>query len=124
LRKFLVLALLSGPVLFAADPIAQVLDDQVKAVDHDVVRLAEAMPADKYNFAPANGTFTGVRTFGAQVKHLATIIYMQSAAILGEKPPVNVGSEEGPESLKTKAQIVDYQGLARVRAQGNRHDHR
>lgn len=108
MRKFLILALFSAPALFAADPIAQVYDDQVKAVEHDVVRLAEAMPADKYNFAPTSGTFTGVRTFGAQVKHLATIIYMESAAILGEKPPVNVGSEDGPESLKTKAQIVDY----------------
>ena len=78
MRKFLILALLSGPVLFAADPIAQVLDDQVKAVDHDVVRLAEAMPADKYSFAPTNGTFTGVRTFGAQVKHLATRKYLDA----------------------------------------------
>jgi hypothetical protein len=33
------------------------------------------MAGDKYNFAPTQGEFTGVRTFGQQVKHLAESNY-------------------------------------------------
>jgi hypothetical protein len=29
------------------------------------------MPADKYGFAPSEGEFKGVRSFGQQVKHLS-----------------------------------------------------
>src|SRR6266851_7948106 len=36
-----------------------------------IVSAADAMPADKYGFAPTDGEFKGVRTFGQQVKHLA-----------------------------------------------------
>jgi uncharacterized damage-inducible protein DinB len=37
------------------------------------VSAAEAMPADKYNFAPpaSAGEFTGVRTFAGEVRHVA-----------------------------------------------------
>ena len=40
------------------------------------------MPAGKYNFAPKDGNFKGVRTFGEQVKHTATMIYMTAAIVL------------------------------------------
>jgi hypothetical protein len=33
---------------------------------------------------------------------------MFSAAILSEKPPVDLGGENGPDSLKTKADIVKF----------------
>ena len=88
MRKLLILALFASPALFAADPLAQIYDNQVSSIERDVLRLAQAMPADKYNFAPTNGAFTGVRTFGRQVKHIATYLYMLSSAILVEKPPV------------------------------------
>ena len=42
-----------------------------KIVEKNVVGVAEAMPADKYSFAPTDGEFKGVRTFGQQVKHAA-----------------------------------------------------
>src|SRR5262249_33205859 len=54
---------------------------------------AEAMPEDKYSFAPTNGEFKGVRTFAQQVKHVAAVNYVFGSAILGEKMPV-----EGAES--------------------------
>jgi uncharacterized damage-inducible protein DinB len=43
--------------------------------EKEVVSAAEAMPADKYNFAPTKGTFQGVRTFGQQVCHVAAAQY-------------------------------------------------
>jgi uncharacterized damage-inducible protein DinB len=43
--------------------------------EEEVVSAAEAMPADKYNFAPTKGTFEGVRTFAQQVTHIAASQY-------------------------------------------------
>jgi uncharacterized damage-inducible protein DinB len=68
---------------------------------------ADAMPEDKYSFAPTNGEFKGVRTFAEQVKHVAAVNYVFGAAILGEKPPVE-GGENGPDSVKTKADILKF----------------
>jgi len=31
----------------------------------------DVMPADKFGFAPTDGEFKGVRTFGQMVKHLS-----------------------------------------------------
>jgi len=71
--------------------------------------LAMAMPDDKYGYAPTNGEFKGVRTFGQQVKHVAATNYIYASAIMGEKPPAEVGEdEEGPASLKTKEEILKY----------------
>lgn len=46
--------------------------------EQEFVSAAEAMPADKYDFAPAEsmGNFKGVRTFGQQVKHVTEANYM------------------------------------------------
>jgi len=40
-------------------------------IEKEFVDAAEAMPEDKFNFSPTQGEFKGVRTFGAQVKHVA-----------------------------------------------------
>ena len=66
------------------------------------------MPEDKYSFAPTSGEFKGVRTFGQQIKHVAAVNYILGGAILGEKPPVDTGGENGPDSAKTKADIMKY----------------
>lgn len=76
-------------------------------VEHDVVPAADAMPEDKYDFAPANGEFKGVRTFAQQVKHIAATNYVFGGVVLGEKPPME-GGENGPDSVKTKAEIMKY----------------
>lgn len=89
--------------------IQQVLDRAVKNVEQEFVPAAEAMPEDKYSFAPSNGEFKGVRTFAQQVKHVAASNYEFGAAILGEKPPTEVGKDEnGPDSVKSKAEILKY----------------
>ena len=88
--------------------VAQVLDRGVTGVENEFVSAADAMPEDKYSFAPTNGEFKGVRTFAQQLKHVAAVNYMVGAAILEEKPPVELGSENGPDSVKTKADIVKF----------------
>jgi len=86
----------------------QILDATLKNVEGEFVSAADAMPEDKYSFAPTNGEFKGVRNFGQQVKHVAAVNYMVGAAILGEKPPVELGGENGPDSVKSKADITKF----------------
>jgi hypothetical protein len=80
----------------------------LKSVEKQIVSAADAMPADKYGFAPIDGEFKGVRTFGQQVKHLAATNHILAAAALGEEPPTDAGDELGPEATRTKAEILDY----------------
>ena len=63
----------------------------------------------KYDFAPKDGKFDGVRTFSQQMTHIAAINYLVSAGALGEKNPSEAGSgENGPESIKGKEAVVKY----------------
>ena len=71
---------------------------------------AEAMPEEKYSYAPNNGEFKGVRTFAQQVKHVAAVNYIIGGAVLQEKPPIELGGENGPDSVKTKADILKFAG--------------
>ena len=107
----LIAAFCSVPV-FAADAAAPTVnksfDRDLSNIERDLVPLAEAMPAGKYNFAPSQGEFKGVRTFGEQMKHVAAVIYMVSASVLGEKNPDAGGSESGPASIQSKDEIVKY----------------
>ena len=85
-----------------------VLDRTITSTAKEIVPAAEAMPEDKFNFAPTQGEFKGVRTFAQQVKHVAAVNYMFGGAILGEKPPVDIGSENGPDSMTSKADCVKF----------------
>ena len=88
--------------------VTQVLDRSVTNMEHEFTSAAEAMPEDKFGFVPTTGEFKGVRNFGEQIKHVAAVNYIFGAAILSEKPPVDVGDESGPASLKTKEEILTY----------------
>ena len=80
----------------------------LKLVQKQILSAAEAMPADKYGFAPTEGEFKGVRSFGQQVKHLAATNHILAAAALNEETPADAGDEAGPEAVRTKAEILDY----------------
>src|ERR1700728_4783842 len=72
----------SPPVGTKEDP-AKAVDGLLSMMEFQVVGAAKAMPADKYSFAPAQGIFAAsqttqfdtVRTFVAQVTHLAQANY-------------------------------------------------
>jgi uncharacterized damage-inducible protein DinB len=80
----------------------------LKIAEKQITPAVEAMPADKFGFAPSDGEFKGVRTFGQQVKHLAAANHILAAAALGEEPPADAGDEMGPDAVRTKAEILDY----------------
>lgn len=95
----------------AAPTVASVMNTQLSIVEHEFVSAAEAMPEDKYSFAPTNGEYKGVRTFAQEVKHVATVNYAFFSAILSEPPPAGVTFDEhanGSDSIQTKDQIVKY----------------
>jgi uncharacterized damage-inducible protein DinB len=78
----------------------------MNALGYEVVGAAEAMPADKYDFAPpaTMGEFKGVRTFGAQVKHLAESNYEFFRG--WTVPGATAVDPKTIEALKTKDDIV------------------
>ena len=89
-------------------PISQALDKWITNAEKDVVSAADAMPGDRYSFAPTAGQFAGVRTFGQQVKHLAANNYRMAARILAQTPTPEQELETGPETVQSKEQIMGY----------------
>jgi len=87
---------------------SQVIDAWITNTETHLIGVADAMPEDKYSFAPSNGQFKNVRTFAEQLKHLAANNYRQAAVILGEPPAPDQVHEKGPDSVKTKTEVVDY----------------
>ncbi len=88
--------------------VTELLNGNITSMQHEFVPAAEAMPEDKYGFAPSNGQFKGVRTFAQQIKHVAAVNYELGAALLEQKPPVDIGDESGPASITSKADILKY----------------
>ncbi|SRR5260221_2374789 len=99
-----------GQCLVERDSVTEVLDLWVSKTEELVVPAAEAMPEDKFNFAPpiAFGEFKGARTFAEQIKHFSATQYQLGAAILGEKSPNGEKDERAPDYLKTRKEILEY----------------
>ena len=91
-----------------APSVSGVLNRQFGNAETEFVEAADAMPENKWDWAPTQGEFKGVRTFAQQAKHLAAANYMICAAVLEEKPPVETNGESGPELLKAKADIMKF----------------
>ena len=86
----------------------EALNGSLGIVEHEFVSAADAMPEDKFSFAPTAGEFKGVRTFAQQVKHVAAANYMFGSLVLAEKPPLDLGGENGPDSLTSKNEIMKF----------------
>ncbi len=120
MRKSVVIALflmlVTAPFMLAqstqtqqsAPSVTEVADRQLSNLEREFVPLAEAMPDDKFNYAPTNGEFKGVRNFGSQVMHVAVTNYEIGSALLGEKIPIDVGKDESGPDLKTKTEKVKF----------------
>lgn len=89
----------------------QAQDELLVLFEHDFMGVAQAMPADKYGFAPNAATFAasqgakydGVRTFAQEISHVATANYYFASKILGENVPVDPKSIQ---SLTTKEELL------------------
>ena len=83
---------------------AQTYGSVLSIMEKQFVSAAEAMPEDKYYFAPAPtlGEFKGVRSFGDQVKHVAET----NGYFFHDPTKPMVDNSPNIEKLKTKAEIV------------------
>jgi len=90
--------------------VASVLNMHYGIVEQEVVSAAEAMPEEKYSYAPTNGEFKGVRNFAEEVKHIAFTNHLFFGPLMGENIDAKSIEENanGPANLKTKAEIVQY----------------
>ena len=118
----LVLWLVSAAILAEAQQVAdtkhaaplnaeqekRALQSLSQIVEKEIISAVDAMPADKFGFAPTDGEFKGVRTFGQMVKHFSATNHILAAAALGEQPPAGAGDELGPENVRTKTEILTY----------------
>jgi len=96
-----------------APTLASAIDREISAVEKQVLEAAEAMPEDKFNFSPESlslpgSNYKGVRTFAAQVKHIAASNYFIWSGLTGDKLPENLKDGNGPEDVKTKAEILKF----------------
>ena len=93
--------------------IASMVDREISTVEEQIVDVAESMPEDKFNFSPESlsipgDDYKGVRTFALQVKHVAASNYAIWWRLTGEKFPEDSKGGNGPESLKSKADIIQF----------------
>jgi uncharacterized damage-inducible protein DinB len=103
----------SAPQAQAAPTVASNVDREVSGIEKQVVEAAEAMPEDKFNFSPeslhiSGGDYKGVRTFAVQVRHIAASNYFIWSPLTGDKLPEGLKDANGPENLKTKADILQF----------------
>ena len=108
------------PIGTKEDP-ARAVDGLLSMMEFQVMSAAKAMPADKYSFAPAQGIFAPgkttqfdtVRTFAAQVTHLAQANYF-FFGWSGIKPDRDL---KAIGSITTKDEAVGRTGsIVRLRA--------
>ncbi len=89
------------------DPMAATVAERFTMVEQSFVALADAMPAEKYAFKPADGEFKDVRTFGEHVKHVACTNFALFNEIEKKEPPPGCGGG-GPNPATTKAELMTY----------------
>lgn len=89
-------------------PVTESFELLIAGAQNQLSQAADAMPEDKFSFVPANGAFAGTRTYGQQIKHLAANNYRMAAFIVNQQPTPDQEAEKGPDSVQSKAQIMEY----------------
>jgi len=93
--------------------VASTVDRQISTIEKLILDMAEAMPEETFNFSPANmnipgSDYTGVRTFALELRHVAASNYFLWSPLTGEKLPDGLKDGNGPDTLKTKAEIIKF----------------
>ncbi len=93
--------------------LASTLDHEISGIETLIVEAAEAMPEDKFKFTPEGlnipgADYKGVRTFAQQVRHVAASNYAIWSPLTGDKFPDSFMGGNGPENVKTKADIIQF----------------
>jgi len=102
------------------DPLSQSFDKVLSQFELQFVAVSKAMPSEKYDFSPATlglegADYKGVRTFAAEVKHVAEMNFVIYNVMSGLKPDMDMDSIK---DLKSKDEIIS--ALTRSFAYGHR----
>lgn len=118
IAAILAIASLAGSPALAQQPPAgaivspaQALDSELTLIEHEMMGAVQAMPADKFSFAPSASIFVpaqqtqyqDVRTFAQQATHVAQANYFFYGLISGLKPSVDV---KAIATLTSKQDVV------------------
>ena len=82
--------------------------EMIDRLEKPITGIATEMPPDKYGFTPTEGAFRGVRTFAAQIKHVAALNHLVAATLLDERITADMSDERGPDAVRTKAEVLAY----------------
>ncbi len=93
------------PAVGSMVPPSATYEKLLSGMEKEFVDLAEAMPEDKFNFAPTQGEFKGARTFGQQIKHVAGANYYFFGGPGMTEADVKA-KEDSIEKLTSKADII------------------
>ncbi len=98
---------------FGQQSLTPAIERLFNKIESDILTTAEAMPEDKFNFTPEsldikNSNFKSVRTFAGQILHLATDNIFMWSAITGDSVRADIEDVNGPKTLKTKKEIIEY----------------
>jgi DinB family protein len=121
MKRLLAAALLLGAAALPAraepaasvPPFARAIDAEIQNVEDPFVAIAEAMPEDRFGYSPESlklpgSDFKGVRTFAAQVRHVAADNFAIWAPIAGKPEPPNLQSPNGPPEMTSRAEILKF----------------
>jgi plastocyanin len=88
---------MDGPMTMSKASPAKALDELLSLYEGEAMGVVQAMPADKYSFAPTAATFAAgqtvkfdsVRTFAQQVTHVAEANFYFYSSLSGLKPEID-----------------------------------
>jgi uncharacterized damage-inducible protein DinB len=94
-------------------PFSSAIERLLNYIEKNIVSTSEAMPEDKFYFSPQSldikgSAFRDVRSFAAQVKHLTADNFAIWSPITGEPLRSDIQDVNGPENIKTKAEIIKF----------------
>src|SRR5215210_2908860 len=91
----------------AAPNMASTVGQWWEMISGSFVSLAEAMPEDRWSFAPKDGAFKDARTFAEQVKHVACANFAFFREIEKQTPPEKCETG-GPHPATTRTELIAY----------------
>lgn len=94
-------------------PLATAIDQEITNAENAFVAAAEAMPEERFSATPeslniSGSEFKGVRTFSAQVRHVAADNFAIWAPLTGKPEPAGINAPAGPLEMKSRSEVLKF----------------
>lgn len=94
-------------------PLATAIDQEITNAENAFVAAAEAMPEERFSATPeslniSGSEFKGVRTFSAQVRHVAADNFAIWAPLTGKPEPAGINAPAGPPEMKSRSEVLKF----------------